>query len=94
VAKKKVVKKRVVRDPEEGIEREEEYEEEEEELEPTEDTIRMKAPAGHGASGIPVGDRVIQINPDKKGFVNAPQSCVGALRALGYSIVHEDKDAE
>lgn len=89
MAKKKVVKKRIVKDPEEGVEREEEYEEEVEES-----TVRMKAPAGVGATGIPVGDEVIQIVPDKKGFVEAPKGCTAALRALGYSIVHEDKDAE
>ena len=89
MAKKKVTKKRVVKDPDD-TEREEEYEEEEEEEE--EPTVRMKAPLGHGASGIPVGDQVVQIKPDKKGFVDAPRKCAGALIGLGYSYVREDDD--
>lgn len=59
------------------------------------DTVRMRAPAGYGASGIPIGEEIIQIVPDKKGYVDAPPKCVNALRALGYQIIiHEATDPE
>jgi len=54
------------------------------------ETVRMEAPKGTGAIGLPVGDTVVQFKVDREGFIEAPPGLVTALRSHGFTVVQED----
>jgi len=57
-------------------------------------TVRMRAPKGTAAVGVPMGNAVIEVRVPKSGVVDVDPSLTGKLVEAGFEIVNKKDDED